>query len=338
MSAMSTKTFGDTHMRCKLISGLMTGMLALPMPLLAAICPPSNAVNVIGIGDGCSTSYDGVNLGVLIPDVGIFRSTFTPACDFHDKCYTLLGTDYGECDREFLSRMKSKCDSDFKPWLLPAENTACTRAATEYYGAVNTYRKNFDPNLEKGFQKEALGRSRQLQADVNGDVCGTEPVRTTLYAAQLITKVNNAFLANTGRTPTLYEFLDAVNFGSLVEQPAEWEANLYANAALAAYVQPPAVNFSITKPPRGDDGLSVQPITFAVAPAVSGVSYLWTIRGNAFGPQVTYSFASPAYNTSVQFSGYLKATNSAGVRNMALIETTFNLKGYCGSSQRKQCN
>ena len=51
-------------------------------------------------------------------------------------------------------------------------------------------------NTETGFQLEARNRSLSQQYYVDTDTCGTTAERTTLYAPQLITQINNAYLSS----------------------------------------------------------------------------------------------------------------------------------------------
>src|SRR4029077_2993354 len=79
-----------------------------PVPLLAQVCPVSNKVPSPGdgIGDGCSLTYNGTDLAWIFPDLALFKSTSTPACDFHVKCWTQLGANYESCNSQFLSKMR----------------------------------------------------------------------------------------------------------------------------------------------------------------------------------------------------------------------------------------
>ena len=310
----------------------------VPVPLLAQICPVSNKVPTPndGIGDGCSTKYNGVDLAWLVPDVGIFKSTFTPACDFHDKCWTQLGADYGSCDSQFLGKMKDRCDSQFNQFLNPAVNLQCKVTANMYKQAVEWYRGHH-PEIIPGFQYEALSRSYGLRANVEADGCGTTSDGTTLYAPALINTINNAFLSGAGRLPTIYEFLQAANAGDIVANPSGWQALLYTQAAQAAAVQPPAVVWTANSP-------EMQIYNFRVTNPVANNTYMWKMLpglvgmpvASFYGPNVNFSFNLRG-NATLQFKGFLKATTPTGVRNVAIVNRAFQVIVTCGGPRGQSC-
>jgi hypothetical protein len=322
---------------------LLATLLALfSIPALGQICPVSNKVPTPddGIGDGCSTKYtiEGVTVdfAYLIPDVGLFKPTFTPACDFHDKCWTQLGADYESCDSQFLSRMKDRCDSQFNPFLVPSVNAHCRSVANLYKQAVEWYRGH-KPEHIRGFQYEALARSYGLRANVESDACGTTPEGTTLYSPALITTINDAFLSSAGRLPTIYEFLQAANAGDRVANPSGWQALLYTQAAQAAGVQPPAVGWSGTSP-------EMQSFNFQVTNPQAGNAYMWKMLPGLVGspiqtihgPNANFSFRLRS-NTLLQFKGFLKATSPAGVRNMAVVNRSVQVIVTCGGPRGQSC-
>lgn len=291
-------------------------LFAAPIPALANICPASNAVGFPGIGDGCTTmGFEN------IPHIGLFKSTFTPACDGHDKCYTSLGANYDSCDSAFYEAMRARCNSKYNEWLQPVEWSMCRTTAFEYYEAVKLWRHEHPENAP-AFQNDARNRSIDMRARVENGQCGTTPERTTLYAPQLISQVYGAWNTYARRAPTIYEFLEVVNDGNIVSDPAGWASILYSRAANAAAVTPPAVGWYKTSP--GDYG-----VTFIANPVTPGVSYYWRVPDSGNGPSLTLSFWPPMFNQTVRFSGFLRATNSAGVRNMALVETSIVLPGTC---------
>lgn len=310
----------------------------VPVPLLAQICPVSNKVPTPGdgIGDGCSTRYNGVDLAWLVPDVGLFKSTFTPACDFHDKCWTQLGADYGSCDSQFLSKMKDRCDSQFDPFLATPVNLQCKVTANMYKQAVEWYRGHY-PEIIPGFQYEALNRSYALSATIDADGCGTTPDGTTLYAPALINTINNAFLSGAGRQPTIYEFLQAANAGNIVGDPSGWQTLLYTQAAQAAAVQPPAVLWTSTSP-------EMQTYNFRVTNPVANNTYMWKmipglvgLPATVFnGPNANFTFNLRG-NATLQFKGFLKARNPAGVRNMSVVNRAFTVIVTCGGPRGQSC-
>ena len=62
------------------------------------ICPQSDAVGVIGIGDGCSLPPGS---RTVLPEIGVFKGAFTESCNWHDKCYSTIGTNNDQCDNNF---------------------------------------------------------------------------------------------------------------------------------------------------------------------------------------------------------------------------------------------
>jgi hypothetical protein len=306
----------------KLLFGLVMMSMA---PAFAQICPVSNKVPTPedGIGDGCTTRYEGIELSNYFPGIAVHNALFKSACDKHDKCWTQLGASYPSCDSQFLSDMKDRCDSAFNKYLMPGENLGCKTVANTYKDAVTYYRTSLRPDVPAGFQYEARTRSFGLESSVNSDTCGTTPAGTTLYTPGFITQVQNVFVSVAGRNPTIYEFLSAVNQGDLVADPTGWNAGVMARAQLAAANPPPAVGWVLTSP-------SEYSAKFTVTPVVPNVAYLWRLSaGNATGTTVTYSYWPPMFNLKVYFKGFVKATNAAGVRNMALVDTSVVLPGTC---------
>lgn len=306
--------------------GVALSLLTMAAAATASICPPSHAVGVPGIGDGCSVP-DGV--GILFPDIGAFRSTFTPACNAHDKCYSTLGTSYGECNGAFISNMRSACRSRFNPFLRPVEFALCNDTANRYYAAVEAYASMQNPL--PAIQADALQRSRQMQARVEGDICGTTPAETTLFSGGLMDQINGAFQAYAGRPPTVYEFFDAVNAGDIVNNRTGWEALLTNKAVAAASAFPPAVGYTRL----GAWGA----VTLAASPSLPGVSYLWRLDvGNTAGPTVAIPMYQPPYDFEWSFSGYLKATGPNGARNMVLVREWVYEYGWCARTPDMPCN
>ena len=77
-------------------------------------------------GNGCGT--DG---GVPVPD-GFGATSFTAACDDHDKCYGECGKDKGECDQKFGDDLANACKSGQTGiWLA-----LCLADAATYKNAV----------------------------------------------------------------------------------------------------------------------------------------------------------------------------------------------------------
>lgn len=306
---------------------LTTGLVCMTGAAMAGpICAPSNAVGLPGIGDGCSVPSVA---GILFPDIAAFKGTFTPACNQHDKCYSTLGTSYGECDGNFYSNMRSACRSRFSPIFQPVEYFVCNDVAGRYYAAVVAYGSQYNPL--PGIQAEALQRSRQMQARVDSDVCGTTPGETTLYSSSLQSEINSAFLTYAGRAPTVYEFFAAVNAGDIVSNRSAWSSQLISKAIQAASMTPPAVGYV-----RG--GGSGDPVTLTASPNVPGVNYRWNLDViNTTGPFVSIPMVNPQYNFHWSFEGYLKATAPNGTRNMVLVREHVYELGWCGGSPGQAC-
>lgn len=300
---------------------------------------PASIVTGDGIGDGCTTTYKGTSLAD-IPQIGIFRSDFTPACNGHDKCLTTLGTTVGECNGNFLADMLSSCQAHYLPFRADVY-LACVSSASAYRAAVDLYLLSLDPSSVPGHQSDAALVSRSLQSAIEADRCGTTPERTTLYSPNLISHINSTFQTYAGRSPTIYEFLDAINTpdysgGSLfVSDRGTWESRLVSLAQFAASVQPPLANISIS------GGRANSAIVFYPDPPVSGAAYLWRISatGAETGPRpdsIAYYF-NPVYDTTYRFNGFVKVTSAAGVRNMSLIDTQVRVTGSCAPSPKYKC-
>ncbi|HEX5682577.1 MAG TPA: hypothetical protein VFY73_00970 [Ideonella sp.] len=290
------------------------------------ICAPSNAVNQPGIGDGCTTTYQGVDGSYVFLNIGIFKPTFTSSCNRHDKCYTTLGSTYSSCNGQFLSDMKDACKSSFNPLFFPTEYAQCYATANSYYAFVEGYADKEDPL--PGLLLDALKRSITMQRDsVEKDTCGTTPEITTLYTSSLISKINGAFQTNAGRLPTIYEFLTAVNAGTdatnYVTNLAWWESNLTTYSRQRASVAVPTVGYTSTQDARY--------VRFTASPIQSSTTYLWKTNGTATtGTTMAIPLRIPKYNLSWKVEGFIKAThNDTKEKNMKVIDTWVNEQGWC---------
>jgi len=290
------------------------------VPAMAQICAPSNAVGLDGIGDGCSTH----GAEYVFPEIGVFKSTFTPACDVHDKCYTQLGADYAQCDSAFYEDLRNRCDSKFNQWLQPGEWAFCRQTAFEYYTGVKQW--GAKPSERQNMQRDARNRSLWQQSFVDTDTCGTTPERTTLYAPGLVTQINNAYLSYTGRLPTVYEFMATANAGDIVNDRAGWNSLLYTLASQAAGVQLPSVAW--THVGSREDFTQ----TLSVNPVQPGIAYRWRLTlGFGDGPTKIIYLQEPRYNATYQIKGFLKATSPSGVRNLAIVDYEVRVRGSCGA-------
>jgi len=304
-------------------------MFCIPIQqsIAQALCPAS-VVGGEGIGDGCTTKSGGINAALIFPDVGIFKGTFTPACNTHDKCFTTLGTNGPECNSNFLSDMKSACNSDFNALLHPVELLACRTTAEEYKKAVDINLSQY-PSTVQNHQNDALLVSRELERVAKASGCVTTPERTTLYSPSLIAKINGAFDSYAGRKPTIFEFLGAINAGNVVNDPAGWESNLIALAMQKLHsARPPVV------------GYSRNGTVFTVLPIVAGATYTWVIDGMAKNTRDTVfdiGIPKPKYGILRKISGYVKATLNEGtaleVSDYAIIDTAVYIDGWCYSAK-----
>ena len=315
--------------------GALCAMFAMVIACAGAdaqICPASNAVNLEDIGDGCSTSYKGIDGSYFIADVAVYKGTFTPSCNHHDKCYTTLGTTYTQCDDTLLSEMRSACYSDYNPLLLPSVYTACMATAQTYYlgvkglGAV----KNPLPS----YQRDAMSRSNHLflGADPAGNVvnqrpastCGTTPELTTLYDSSLIAQINSTYQTQAHRLPTIYEFMGLFTDNNFVDNRTVWNAALYQAAVTANMTPPPpTVTYTSTK--------TTTAVVFTASSATPGATYTWKLNGITLNQSSVPLFLhNPRYDTSWPVTGFVEVTDpTTGQRNMTLVNTFVVERGWC---------
>ncbi len=316
------------------------------------ICAPSNAVGESGIGDGCSVPGWAP---YTFPTVGAFEGTFTQSCNWHDKCYTSIGTSYSECNGNFLSDMKGACANNYPVYLLPDVYSTCIATANMYYAAVVYYANTYDPL--PGLQRDALNRSRTMENDLRLNHCApTSIAATTLFDTSLINLVNSTWQTYAHRAPTVYEFFDAVDGTngnpnantypgpSIVDDRADWNTYLIQRAVAAAGFIPPVVN----TPTR-------QAMALAANPNVAGVTYLWDMNGGqTIAASDSFPSYDPKYNTTYTASGFLSAISSPyrftlpvvdatllaippGARNAVTFNLTYTETGWCGPSPKQYC-
>ncbi len=297
------------------VAALAMAFIALSAYSQVCTLPPL-AAGTTGIGDGCST----MNLEYVMPEIGAFKGTFTPACQHHDTCYTSLGTSYDECDSAFLSDMRSACKSSFNPFLDPTY-VPCMGVAQEYYDGVRAYGATVNPL--PNFQRDALNRSIALGNSVNSDSCGTTSTMIGLYGAALVAQVNAAFQSSAHRLPTIYEFLKVVNTGDLTTDRATWNnVTLPLQAAAAAGITPPTISVTFW-----EDYASMATLTVATTNAQST---LWKLNGVAStNPQWSLSWNAPKYDRTITEKGFVKVINSANVPNMTVIQQSISEPGIC---------
>ena len=308
------------------------------------ICAPSNAPVAGGIGDGCSTppALD------VFPETGVFNSVFQKSCEWHDKCYTSVGTSYDGCNGNFLSDMKGACANNFPVWLSPSMYSSCIAMANVYHAAVVHYAQNHDPL--PGFQRSALGRSRGMETDIRLNHCVPASIAaTTLFDPNLITQVNAAWQATAHRLPTVYEFFAVVDNGpSIVDQRADWNTWLQQQAAVGLAFTPPVVN----APTRSAS------LTLTASPIISGDLYVWSMNGGlSAGTSANMPRHNPVYNTTYTASGFVSVVLPSyapsgtatlptpdqllaippGARNAITFNTTYTESGSCGPSPKQYC-
>lgn len=279
-----------------------------------------------GLTDGCSVP--GAATWVF-PDVGLFKSTFTPACQNHDHCYSSLGSNYSECNGNFLSDMRSACNSTYTVLSGPVY-VACLGAASEYYSAVVAYSVAANP-LGR-IQQNALAFSRSLRTQVNADACATTPQLSRVYDSSVVDLINNAFQSYAHRAPTIYEFMDSVNDGDLTADRSGWISLLNQHAIAAATVTPPSVALTYFQP--GTEFYVTTPTPNAV--------YTWSYLTNmeASGTAIL-PIPQPKYSTTYTFGGILRASlvvNGVTVRNQAIVENqNLSVYGWCGPKKGGPC-
>jgi hypothetical protein len=278
--------------------------------------------------------------------VGIFEGTFTQSCNWHDKCYTSIGTSYSECNGNFLSNMKGACANNYPVYLFPDVYSSCIATANTYYAAVVYYAQNYDPL--PGLQRDALARSRTMENDLRLNHCAPASVAaTTLFGGALVNQVNSTWQTYAHRAPTIYEFFDVVdaNAGpSIVDDRADWNTFLLQKAAAAAGFTPPVVN----APTRVTMGL-------AANPNVANVEYLWSMNGaQTVAASDSFPTHDPKYNTTYTASGFLSAIAPSyryalpasdavllsippGARNVVTFNVTYTEAGWCGPSPKQYC-
>ncbi len=299
--------------------------LNLKKVALAPLCPNSVPVmQAIGIGDGCSTSYDGFNLA-LIPEIGIFKGTFTSACNNHDRCYTTLGYSTAECNSNSLSDMKSACSSKYNKFFRPVEYLECNRTAAEYKAAVDIFMRVANPGL--GFQKALVTLNNKLFDNDASGICYSSPERSHLYAPEVIEQVNKTFTSYAGRLPTNSEFFTSVaNYYSVSDYSLNKEG-LIAYAKSRSYLKFPSVTFT-----RQGNILKVKN-------PIESATYIWEINGY---PEIMGSSmeipvdTDPMYDAEYPLTGYVSVVQN-GLENRDVIDTVLRISGECGSKSDKPC-
>jgi hypothetical protein len=303
--------------------------------LAAGPCPISKPIGFEGIGDGCTVTLKGYP--VAPPDIYVFQSLFTPACNGHDACYSSLGGTYDLCDNKFLADARGACRSKFSPWF-PVELAACYSTAQNYYYGIAAARGFSDI---ASLQRDALIRLNTIRAKINAmglnNKCSTAPEeQTNLFTPELIGVVAAIFSNAVGRGPTIYEFVEAVAFGGdssgtplIFSNYANWEAQATAYAATRRAF-PVATNVAVR-----NTGYS-----FTLPNPTSGAVYSWGING-AYGSGTTFNVPipeQPLYDTTFVLIGSGYGANGYGEnRNIATILRYVTIKGSCAPRKGLAC-
>lgn len=291
-----------------------------------AICKSTIPVfQTEGIGDGCSTSYGGINLAT-IPHIGVFKSTFTSACNNHDRCYTTLGYSTSKCNSDFLSDMKAACKSRFNRYLQPVEFLACNQTAMEYKIAVDIFEKEENPG--PSFQKHLVELGDQVKDAVSGGSCFTTPERTNIYSPEVVKEVNESFETYSGRKPVVTEFIDAVNTNYTSEKYELNKQGVDEYAKRRAAVKYPEIQ------------VALEDQTLKVVNPMPNISYLWRIDGypETWGTSITIPVEdiAPKYDLDIPLKGYVTVyPYSKNLSNSVVVDTTIHINGDCGRVSKK---
>jgi hypothetical protein len=291
----------------------------------AGVCVTPPLDDTVGLNDGCSVP--GLATWVF-PDVGIFKSTFTPACNNHDHCYSALGATASACNDKFLGDLRSACNSNFTVLSGPVYQ-ACMDTAAQYHSAVVAYSVAVNPM--GAIQEKSEARSQNVLGPwIASDTCATTPDLSGAYDSSLITQVNGAFQSYAHRLPTIYEFMATVNDGNLVDDRAGWNNRVIQHAIGAA---------AVTLPSVGLNWSAVYQV-YTVSPVTPGATYSWTglegLRSSSPTSAVAWANGAP-YNTVVTVGAVLRASAN-GVRNQAIVpEHLITVRGTCGPSAGNPC-
>jgi hypothetical protein len=311
------------------LRGLIAALLMLVVAAFAhaterGVCVTPPLAGTVGLDDGCSVP--GIATWVF-PDVGIFKSTFTPACDNHDHCYSALGATASECNDKFLGDMQSACNSNFTVLSGPVY-AACMDTANKYYSAVVAY--SVAQNPVGAIQVKSEARSQTMGQWIAADTCATTPELSGAYDTSVISQINGAFQSYAHRLPTIYEFMQTVNDGDLLADRAGWNNRVIQHAIAAASVTLPSVNLNWNAVYQ----------TYTVSPVTPGATYKWLalegLRSSSGTSAVAWANGAP-YNTVVTVGAVLSATLN-GVRNQVIVpEHLITVRGTCGPSAGDPC-
>ena len=313
-----------SHLRGFIAALAMLVAAAIAHASQPGVCVTPPLADAAGLNDGCSVP--GLATWVF-PDVGIFKSTLTPACNNHDHCYSRLGSTASACNDKFLGDLKSACNSNFTVLSGPVY-AACMDTAAKYHSAVVAYSVAVNPvgAIQEGSER----RSQTMGQWVNADTCATTPELSDAYDSSLITQIDGAFQSYAHRLPTIYEFMATVNDGNLVDDRAGWSSRVIQHAIAAAGVTPPSVGLTWNSAYQ----------RYTVSPVTPGATYGWSwlegLRSSGGTSAVAWANDAP-YNTVVTVGAVLRAS-AGGVRNQVIIaEHQLTVNGTCGPSAGNPC-
>jgi secretory phospholipase A2 len=82
-----------------------------------------------GNPNGCGAA----DMPDFVPD-GVFKD----CCNDHDQCYSTCSAGFDQCNDNFLTCLKKKCDSEYKGFFKAPIRLSCHAGARIYHGAVST--------------------------------------------------------------------------------------------------------------------------------------------------------------------------------------------------------
>lgn len=129
-----------------LMLGVVVVLPAAPVGAQDIEMYPDSAVDPAASANGCGPA----GWGWVVPEMG-----FTPACDWHDRCYGTLGLPQGYCDDGMYERAKKICDDG-----SPATWADCRHTAALYYWAVSRYGEKPHANGQEEARLRDQGRKQ----------------------------------------------------------------------------------------------------------------------------------------------------------------------------------
>lgn len=112
-------------------------LLALICSISCFSCPDGKTAkdnNVVVDPNGCGPAVSNLTTKITSAIGNYFGNNFEGSCNEHDKCYGKCGSDKKECDSDFHSCMKSKCNK--KNVLI---RTYCKAQAKIFFELVDEF-------------------------------------------------------------------------------------------------------------------------------------------------------------------------------------------------------